>query len=253
MPDAMTGSSLIATNAGQFVYSTSAPGIAKHAFGIGGSIWGANAMGQPIFGLALGGNNSVLSSGGSSFNQGGVFDAAFDSDGSLTLSPMSGTENGRVYQLVASANGQLFFGRETTSTSGILARYDLSTRRTVSFSSGVKAFRSAAVLGSDDRMYTVDVNGEVTSWAASGLSALWSFSALARDVEASPSLDCSRQADGTPTGGSFPGVLYVAAGTTLHAFIVDSPRMPKEQGGWPKYQHDARNSGNPATPITNCP
>jgi hypothetical protein len=48
-------------------------------------------------------------------------------------------------------------------------------------------------------------------------------------------------------------VVYVAAGNLLYSFVVDSPRMPKDAGSWPKFQHDARNTGNPAAPVTNCP
>jgi hypothetical protein len=48
------------------------------------------------------------------------------------------------------------------------------------------------------------------------------------------------------------GVLYVPAGGKLYAFVVDSAGLDPD-APWPKYQHDARNTGNPATPITQCP
>ena len=50
-----------------------------------------------------------------------------------------------------------------------------------------------------------------------------------------------------------PGVLYAATTSgKVFAVIVDSPGLDPA-APWPRYQHDARNTGNPATPITNCP
>ena len=48
------------------------------------------------------------------------------------------------------------------------------------------------------------------------------------------------------------GTLYAASGTKLYALIVDSAGLDP-MAPWPKFQHDVRNTGNPATPITNCP
>jgi hypothetical protein len=50
-----------------------------------------------------------------------------------------------------------------------------------------------------------------------------------------------------------PGVLYaVTRGGRLYSLVVDS-RGLDTSAPWPKYQHDARNTGNPSTPISSCP
>jgi hypothetical protein len=65
-------------------------------------------------------------------------------------------------------------------------------------------------------------------------------------------LDCNRQAEGS-LASAFSGVLYaVTRDGKVHAIVVDS-RGLDTSAPWPKYQHDARNTGNPATPITSCP
>jgi hypothetical protein len=68
---------------------------------------------------------------------------------------------------------------------------------------------------------------------------------------ASANLDCSRAADGGVLPGR-PGVLYAAsANGRVYALIVDSPGLDPA-APWPRYQHDSRNTGNPATPILSC-
>jgi hypothetical protein len=102
-------------------------------------------------------------------------------------------------------------------------------------------------------VYTLNKTGELAVWSGSDLASQWRLSISATNIEASPTLDCARGEDFAPLGPDLPGVLYVAVGNKLHAFVVDSPRMLKDANSWPKYQHDARNTGNPATPITSCP
>uniref|UniRef100_UPI00406A7F2D hypothetical protein n=1 Tax=Archangium gephyra TaxID=48 RepID=UPI00406A7F2D len=71
-------------------------------------------------------------------------------------------------------------------------------------------------------------------------------------IEASMNLDCSRLSDGGVSSG-MPGVLYAASRDgRVYALVVDSPGL-NPSAPWPKYQHDSRNTGNPATPITSCP
>ncbi|HEY0093426.1 MAG TPA: hypothetical protein VGB96_03845, partial [Archangium sp.] len=79
----------------------------------------------------------------------------------------------------------------------------------------------------------------------------WRFESGA-PIEASMNLDCARGPDGGVTPG-MPGVLYaVTRSGNVHALIVDSPGLDPD-APWPKYQHDARNTGNPTTPLNACP
>jgi hypothetical protein len=113
--------------------------------------------------------------------------------------------------------------------------------------------RAAPLFGQGSLIYTVDQGGEVIAWNA-GLNPQWSTDLGNLDIEASPTIDCTRDTVGAPIAGR-PGVLYVASRTgTVDAIVVDS-RGIDTTAPWPKYQHDPRNSGNSATPLTEfaCP
>jgi hypothetical protein len=256
MPNATIGGGLVATSAGQFAYPTDSRRMEKYAFGNPTAVWTANpggGAGQRVFGMALLGN-SLLGSGGSDFDQGGVFQIAFDSTGTPTINALAGTENGRVNHIVASADNQAWFGREFASAPGNqLVRYSLAVPEVAQSVAGTGVLSAAPVLGSDGRLYTINRTGELAVWTASDLSNQWKLPSIGLNVDASPTLDCSRGVDGAPQGATRPGVLYVAAGNKLHAFVVDSPRLLKGPNTWPKFQHDVRNTGNPDTPVTNCP
>lgn len=89
---------------------------------------------------------------------------------------------------------------------------------------------------------------------ASSLAPLWNVD-LGIDLstkDTSPTLDCRRDTGGGGITGATTGTLYFVGTTKLYAFVVDSPGLAPN-APWPKFQHDARNTGNPATPITNCP
>jgi hypothetical protein len=255
MPDSTLGGGLVATNSGQFAYPSETKRIAKYAFGNSAALWTANpggGSGQRVFGMALLGN-SLLGSGGIDFDQGGVFQVAFDATGTQTVNALAGTENGRVYQLASTADNQAWFGRESLTPANQLTRYNLSTPGVTQTVPDIGVIAAAPVLGVDGKVYTISKAGELAVWATSDLSSLGKLSISATNVEASPTLDCARGADGTPAGQNLPGVLYAAIGNKLHAFVVDSPRMLKDSNSWPKFQHDTRTTGNPATPVTNCP
>jgi hypothetical protein len=255
MPDSTLAGGLVATNNGQFAYPTETKPIVKYTFGNSTQLWSVTPGGstsQRVFGLALLGNN-LLGSGGIDADQGGVFQVAFDSPGSSMIDALAGTAGGRVYQLAATADNQAYFGRESASPSTQLARYNLSPPGVAKTVNDTGVLAAAPVLGADGKLYTLNKTGELAVWMAADLTSLWKFSISSTNVEASPTLDCARNPDGTPAGQNLPGVLYVAIGTKLHAFVVDSPSLLKDSNSWPKYQHDARNTGNPATPVTNCP
>jgi hypothetical protein len=107
------------------------------------------------------------------------------------------------------------------------------------------------VLGRDGTLYS-NV-GTLTAWSAAELSSRWSVppqSGIPTGYELT--LDCARDTSGTQLADR-PGVLYmpVYSDRRLYAFVVDSPGLDAS-APWPKFQHDVRNTGNSATPVTNC-
>ncbi len=87
----------------------------------------------------------------------------------------------------------------------------------------------------------------------SNVTKLWSATGFGvNNVVASPNLDCNRKSSALMQSG--PGVLYLAVPTGhLIAVLVDSPKL-STTAEWPKWQHDAQNSGNPDFPRNaGCP
>jgi hypothetical protein len=163
------------------------------------------------------------------------------------------TASSRVFNPVIGAGDVAYFGAET-ATSAELLSLTLGSAASPTRVAGVETLRAAPVIGKNDRLYTVNTEGRVTAWVASSLAPLWDVP-LQLDLstrDSSPTLDCRRDAGGIGIAGSTVGNLYFVGTTMLYAFIVDSPGLASN-APWPKYQHDARNTGNSATPVTNCP
>ncbi|HEX8701548.1 MAG TPA: PQQ-binding-like beta-propeller repeat protein, partial [Myxococcaceae bacterium] len=252
---ATVNAGLVATDAGQFIYPTDARRIVRYPFGSGTATWTAIAgggSGQRIFGVALVGD-TVFASGGSDFDQGGLYSIPFGSTGLINANALNGTAGGRINQFISTQEGRLYFGREISASQGEVGLYDPTTMNVRPPATGAGIFQAAPVLGADGRLYTLNVAGELTARSATDLTRQWNVTGIGAAGEASPTLDCTRGADGTPLGATSPGVLYVPVANRLYAFVVDSPSLFKTPGSWPKFQHDVRNTGNPATPITNCP
>jgi len=112
--------------------------------------------------------------------------------------------------------------------------------------------RGAPVWGAGGHVYAAGAASGVIQARPSLRAAVdWQFEPGA-PIEASMNLDCARGPDGGVLPGR-PGVLYaVTRGGNVHALIVDSPGLDTT-APWPRYQHDARNTGNPATRLTPCP
>jgi hypothetical protein len=195
-------------------------------------------------GLALVGTN-LYGGTGDRPNNGGLF--RLPQAGGTVSYLYPATPTSRVFNLVVGPGNIAFFGAETNSGSN-LVRLDLANLATNTPVVGAGG-RATPVVGRNGALYTAADNGDVTAWTADTLASRWTVSLGAGAPDASPTLDCLREG-----GGAVPththGVLYVPAGSKLHAIIVDSPGLANAP--WPKYQHDARNSGNPATPITSC-
>jgi hypothetical protein len=206
-------------------------------------------------GLALlGANLHGSAASGENRESGGLFTLPqAESPGSATFVYPSATPNSRVFNLAIGGGNQAFFGAETNAAS-TLVRMDLAApaTRASSTNTSVGTLQAAPVLGRNGLLYTVNTGGQVQAWAADTLSSRWEVSLPGNPQFASPTLDCLRDATtGAQVAGASVGVLYVPIGANLHAIIVDSPGLDTA-APWPKYQHDARNSGNPATPITSC-
>lgn len=146
-------------------------------------------------------------------------------------------------ELVALAvGGSAPLGRVSTSSTSFLAAPVLGAPAA---SGGSSILYTAAT-----RTATAGV-GEVAAWSADGLGLLWRLSDTVGRVEGSPTLDCARRADGTAANVPY-GVLYVpSTNGTLYALTVDSARLDTS-APWPKYQRDARNTGNLASPLSSC-
>jgi outer membrane protein assembly factor BamB len=156
----------------------------------------------------------------------------------------------RVFNLAIGSGDISYFGAETSSTKELMSLSLSTAGSTPAKAGGVGTLRGAPVVAKNDRLYTLNTQGRVTAWTASTLAPLWNVDLPTAPGTASPTLDCRRDAAGQAVTG--PGTLYIPAATRLYAFIVDSPGLDPN-APWPKFQHDARNTGNPATPITPCP
>ncbi|QRN99405.1 hypothetical protein JRI60_10465 [Archangium violaceum] len=107
------------------------------------------------------------------------------------------------------------------------------------------------VLGRDGTLYST--LGTLSAWSTADLSSRWSASSQSGiPTGYELTLDCARDTAGTQISNR-PGVLYLSAYSDrrLYAFVVDSQGLDAS-AQWPKFQHDVRNTGNPATPVTNC-
>jgi hypothetical protein len=145
-----------------------------------------------------------------------------------------------------------FFGSENATPPGELVRLGLDGGRSPLRVTDVGTLRAAPVIGENDRLYTLNTEGKLRAWIASTLTLVGELPLGVTGVDVSPTLDCHRDGAGNVVQSSSLGALYVVADTKLYSFIVDSPGLDPN-APWPKFQHDARNTGNPATSITNCP
>lgn len=104
------------------------------------------------------------------------------------------------------------------------------------------------VLGQGGWVYATANNGTVVGAGQSTLDLRWSKllpPAVTGEVIASPTLDCNRTKPGSNTG------VYYFATTSgwLVGYITESAGLDVN-AAWPKYQHDARNTGNFRVPIS---
>jgi hypothetical protein len=145
--------------------------------------------------------------------------------------------------------GTAVVGLETSNKLFALSLGDGGTR-TVDTPGDV--IKGAPVWGAGGYVYTAGLTSGSIQARRSLENVIWQFEPEGGAVfEASMNLDCSRSSDGSVVAGR-PGVLYaVDRDGRVYALIVDSPGLDPA-APWPRYQHDSRNTGNPATPILSC-
>ncbi|WP_395840182.1 hypothetical protein [Archangium violaceum] len=223
-------------------------------------------IGAPISGLGVAEGGYVVGAGGlrspGGEVKGGIMSLFLSPSGTRTWQyPRDTTGSEPVRNLVIGAGNVVIFGRDLPEGAAeltalnLLATSDEAALRATAPDAG--SFPGAPVLGASGILYTASFTGpeagvgEVAAWSANDLKLSWKLSDSVGRAEASPSLDCTRTPDGTPASTPH-GVLYVPSlDGRLYAFVVDSSGLDTS-APWPKYQHDARNTGNPETPITNC-
>ncbi|HEX8700497.1 MAG TPA: hypothetical protein VF815_16730 [Myxococcaceae bacterium] len=205
-------------------------------------------------GIAISGDKIYAGAGNTDDpSLGSLFSTSATTGGPITLVYPSSTATSRVFNLAIGAGDIAYFGAETSTSAELLA-LPLSPPAAPTRATAVDTLRAAPVIAKNDRLYTVNVQGKVSARVASTLAPLWDVDLqldLTATRDSSPTLDCRRDASGTAVTAT-TGTLYFVGTTKLYAFIVDSPGLATN-APWPKFQHDARNTGNPATPITNCP
>lgn len=148
---------------------------------------------------------------------------------------------------VIGAQSRVLFGDRTPRLSAVGLRGNAG----ISSSSGTLV--GSPLLGEKGLIYLADDAGTL-SVRDSNLNVLWSNTFVGASFQASPNIDCTRDADGRAIPGR-PGVLYLASTAgTVDAIVVDS-RGIDTSAPWPKYQHDPRNTGNADTDLSEfaCP
>jgi hypothetical protein len=266
--------SLIAQGTNIYFYGSGSLGskISNYYFENGwrdNSLFASSTTALPTVGMGFVSGNRILASGGvtAPVRQGGLFtlNRANGSQGWQYPNPFSLSLPVNQF-VVGQLSGQevIFFGRELQSGGAELVALAVDgTAPLDSVSTSSTSFLAAPVLGASTVsggspiLYTAATRtatagvGEVAAWSADGLDLLWRLSDTVGRVEGSPTLDCARRADGSPANVPY-GVLYVpSTNGRLYAFTVDSPRLDTS-APWPKYQRDARNTGNLATPLSTC-
>lgn len=241
-------------------FSDQAGNVRGYAFKTGGG-WALKPnfpvpIGGPSYGLSVLTNTSKVLGGGGFGSSGFVFTVPFSggTEPDWTLpgtvpawTPIIAGSNANPLGIVGMNNNQLKRFNVGTTTESMVA------------TDGI--VRGAPALGQDGSVYATSGTGMLEVRALSDLSLAWKatqFGAVPTDTlgdaSSSVALDCARpDAGGAPIPGR-PGTLYAGSATTnkLYAFVVDSKGLDAN-APWPKFQHDERNSGNPATPITVCP
>ncbi|WNG61399.1 PQQ-binding-like beta-propeller repeat protein [Archangium gephyra] len=188
---------------------------------------------------------------------GGVFGGGNDgSNSKLFQVPLSGMQAPTLFP-TSSQMWNVSIGGSSGSTAVVgldnskLFSLDIADGGTRTVDTPGDIIKGAPVWGAGGYVYTSGATSGVVQVRRPLENVVWQFEPGSL-IEASMNLDCKRLPDGGVVVGT-PGVLYAATrGGRVYALVVDSPGLDTS-APWPKYQHDSRNTGNPATPITSCP
>ncbi len=183
--------------------------------------------------MALGSPHLVVSSAGCSggpscaglaqVGVGSTYPTADWTQGTFSTSPSA--TDGTGFAFAGDASHSLV----KASATGVLSAAATGTPR----GAPVLGTKGLVYLQSDNRTLYVFDKTPMLQWAVPNVTG------STGTVYASPALDCNRL---QPSAGR-PGVLYLAAGSQIAAVVVDSDKLDGT-ATWPKYQRDARNSGN---------
>jgi hypothetical protein len=178
--------------------------------------------------------------------------------GRLFAAPLDGGQSPAYSREAFSMMGNVSIGGPSTDARAVVGLNDaslfvqrLAAGGTEEVVLSEEPIKGAPVWGAGGYVYTAGALRGLIQARQPLEEVAWQFESGA-PIEASMNLDCARGPDGGVTPG-MPGVLYaVTRNGNVHALIVDSPGLDPD-APWPKYQHDARNTGNPTTRLTACP
>jgi hypothetical protein len=245
-------------------YPGSDGSVQRFTFNAGSTSFVANsplaaAGAGTIFGLSLFSAGAKLAGGTGAVGAGRVFVRASDGTGTTTGSmpntPVSGIAIGSgptLFAVVTQASGVGTLRSFDATGDTVGATMTLPAGFSFTFPAGATPGATTPVLGRGGFLYATANNGNVVAADQQSLDVSWlkplpAAIATSTQVLASPTLDCNRTDPSSATGA------YYFATTTgwLVAYIVDSPGLDSA-AAWPKYQHDARNTGSTGTAIE-CP
>lgn len=112
---------------------------------------------------------------------------------------------------------------------------------------------AAPTIGKDGTLYVPTADAGIVALDGTSRGLLWSGLERLPPIRGL-AIDCLRDANGMPAGGYGGRLVGVSASRTqveVFSLVVDSKGLAT--AGWPKWQHDNRNTGNAATSLSACP
>ena len=208
-----------------------------------------------LYGISLFDSGGLkLAGGGGGAGVGRLFVKAANNTG-----PVSGYDASSHVSGVSVGSGNSLFAITQAAGEGTLRRFDATgvavaaatlPPATFPFPSGSIPGATTPVLGNGGWVYATANDGTMVAADQTSLSVKWTKAvapSIGGQVFASPTLDCNRTKPGSGTG-----IHYFATSTGwVVAYITESPGLDVT-APWPKYQHDARNTGRVGTSVA-CP